>query len=129
MADSTKPAKTEVQLGDIGYESLLFDFYGGLLPEQQREIMSAYHEDDLSLAEIAEEKGMSRQGVHHALKKAEAKIAEYEENLGLVEKHIRNIKLLSEAEALMREMEAAPGNERYKEQISVLMKKIREVAE
>ena len=51
--------------------SLLYDFYGGLLTEKQRQVMELYHEENLSLAEIAEEFGISRQGVHDTLKKAE----------------------------------------------------------
>jgi predicted DNA-binding protein YlxM (UPF0122 family) len=67
--------------------SMLYDYYGGLLGERQREIFSLYHEDDLSLSEIAETIGITRQGVHDALKKAESALAEYEDKLGLVERH------------------------------------------
>ncbi|MBQ1406573.1 MAG: helix-turn-helix domain-containing protein [Eubacterium sp.] len=66
-------------------ESLLFDRYGGLLTEKQRGVMRLYHEENLSLSEIAEEYGISRAAVHDALKKAENKLAEYESALGLVE--------------------------------------------
>ena len=64
--------------------SLLYDFYGKLLPDRQRELIELYNEDDMSLAEIAEEKGISRQAVHEAVKKAEKALKEYEEKLGLV---------------------------------------------
>jgi predicted DNA-binding protein YlxM (UPF0122 family) len=67
--------------------SLLYDYYGGLLGERQNRVFSMYHEDDLSLAEIAELTGVTRQGVHDALKRAEARLAEYEETLGLVARH------------------------------------------
>jgi predicted DNA-binding protein YlxM (UPF0122 family) len=67
--------------------SLLYDYYGGLLGERQNQIFSLYHEDDLSLSEIAERTGITRQGVHDALKKSEGQLIKYEDKLGLVERH------------------------------------------
>jgi predicted DNA-binding protein YlxM (UPF0122 family) len=66
--------------------SLLYDFYGQLLTEKQRELLKLYHEDNYTLSEIAEEYGISRQGVHDAVKKAEKALYEYEDKLGLVSK-------------------------------------------
>lgn len=66
--------------------SLLYDFYGQLLTAKQRELLKLYHEDNYSLSEIAEEYGISRQGVHDAVKKAEKSLHAYENKLGLVNK-------------------------------------------
>ena len=66
--------------------SLLYDFYGELLPNRQKEVFTLKYEDDLSLAEIAEELGISRQGVHDALKNGEKALQRYEEKLGLVKR-------------------------------------------
>ncbi len=66
--------------------SILLDFYGSILSERQFEIMDFYYNDDLSLAEIAAEVGISRQGVRDALKKAENIIIEIEEKLELADK-------------------------------------------
>ena len=66
--------------------SLLFDFYGQLLTAKQQELLKLYHEDNYSLSEIAEEYGISRQGVHDAVKKAEKALHEYENKLGLISK-------------------------------------------
>ena len=66
--------------------SLLYDFYGELLSERQKEVLTLRYEDDLSLAEIAEELGISRQGVHDALKNGEKALQKYEEKLGLVKR-------------------------------------------
>ena len=66
--------------------SILLDFYGSILSERQFEIMDYYYNDDLSLAEIASEVGISRQGVRDALKKAEGIITEIEEKLELADK-------------------------------------------
>ena len=71
---------------DITRQSLLYDFYGELLTERQKEVMELYNEENLSLAEIAEEFGISRQGVHDALHKAQKALEDYEQKLGLVER-------------------------------------------
>ncbi|MBE6584994.1 MAG: DNA-binding protein [Ruminococcaceae bacterium] len=65
----------------IGY---LLDFYGEVLPERRREIMDLYYNDDLSLAEIAETIGITRQAVREAVKKTETELYFYEEKLGLL---------------------------------------------
>lgn len=63
--------------------SLLFDFYGQLLSLKQHEAVSLYYNDDLSLAEVAEVMGITRQGVRDLVKRSEAELYEYEQKLGL----------------------------------------------
>ena len=63
--------------------SLLFDFYGETLTEKQRELFDLYYNEDLSLAEIAEHAGITRQGVRDSIKRAEGTLLEMEERLGL----------------------------------------------
>ncbi|MEE0265746.1 MAG: YlxM family DNA-binding protein [Acutalibacteraceae bacterium] len=63
--------------------SLLLDFYGQLLSEKQLEIMDYYYNDDLSLREIADIVGITRQGVHDTIKRSEAFLEELENKLGL----------------------------------------------
>ena len=65
---------------EIGF---LLDFYGDILPERRRDIMDLYYNDDLSLAEIAEQFGITRQAVREVIKKTEADLCFYEEKLGL----------------------------------------------
>ena len=62
----------------------LYEFYGALLSKRQREATALYYEENCSLAEIAEEFGISRQGVYDALHSAEKALEGYEEKLGLV---------------------------------------------
>ena len=81
--------------------SLLYDFYGGLLTEKQRQVMELYHEENLSLAEIAEEFGISRQGVHDTLKKAEHLLTEYEDKLGLVAKLMKSRHAIAEIDRII----------------------------
>lgn len=63
--------------------SLLLDFYGQLLSEKQFEIMDYYYNDDLSLREIADIVGITRQGVHDTIKRSETFLEELENKLGL----------------------------------------------
>ena len=66
--------------------SLLLDFYGEVLNEKQREILDLYYNEDLSLAEIAESNGLTRQGVRHVIKKAEEAVTLLESKLGLAQR-------------------------------------------
>ncbi len=63
----------------------LLDFYGDVLSDRYRSILDLYYNDDLSLAEIAESEGISRQGVRHLIKKGEEELFFLEEKLGLAE--------------------------------------------
>ncbi len=66
--------------------AFLLDFYSELLDGHTGNIMKAYYHDDLSLAEIAEDEGISRQGVRHVIKKGEEQLEFYESRLKLSEK-------------------------------------------
>lgn len=66
--------------------TFLLDFYGDMLTPKQRDVVDCYYNEDLSLAEIAEEKGITRQGVRDAVKRAEQQLLEMEERLGLAER-------------------------------------------
>ena len=65
-------------------QSMLLDFYGDLLTDKQRECFSLYYNEDLSLSEIAEQRGISRQGVWDNIRHAEAALREIEEKTGLI---------------------------------------------
>ena len=67
---------------DIFKSSLLYDFYGELLTEHQKAIYEDVVFNDLSLSEIAKEKGISRQGVHDMIKRCDRILNGYEEKLG-----------------------------------------------
>jgi len=66
--------------------TMLFDFYGDLLTGKQREYFDLYHNEDLSLSEIAEKTGISRQGVYDIINRAEKALAEIEHKSGVVRK-------------------------------------------
>ena len=63
----------------------LFDYYGKLLTENQQEQIRSYYLLDMSLAEIAEETGISRQGVRDGIKRAEAALIDYEHKVGFMQ--------------------------------------------
>ena len=64
--------------------TMLFDFYGELLTERQKEFFDLYYNEDLSLAEIAENAGISRQGVRDVIVRAEAAMSEIEEKTHII---------------------------------------------
>lgn len=66
--------------------SLYNDYYGSLLTDYQRELIDGYYNLDMSLSELAEEHGISPQGVRDALKRAEKQLQLYEDRLSLVKK-------------------------------------------
>ncbi len=69
--------------------SFLLDFYGEMLSEKQRGILDLYYNEDLSLAEVAESNGLTRQGVRHILKKAEDELINLENKLGLANRFVK----------------------------------------
>ena len=93
---------------EIGY---LLDFYGDVLSERKRTVLDYYYNDDLSLAEIAEEIGISRQGVRELIKKAGEELMFYEEKLGLA-KRFQTLEEQTEELISLMEQEGIVGNVR-----------------
>lgn len=87
----------------IGRLALLYDFYRQLLTEKQQEIISLYYEQNLSLGEIAEDLGVSRQAVHDIVRRCEKTLENYEQKLGLVAKYLKERSKLIEADELLKE--------------------------
>ena len=91
--------------------SVLFDAYGSLLTGDQQNMFDLYYNEDLSLAEIAEHTGLSRQGVRYAIKHAEEALINYEEKLGLSKKAELLIEHLNNAEEIVKILKANHPNE------------------
>ncbi len=66
--------------------AVLMDFYGEMLTEKQRSFLEYYYNDDLSLSEIAENEGITRQGVRDAIKRAETQLRDMENRLGVAKR-------------------------------------------
>ena len=73
-------------------QTLLYDFYGELLTERQQQVYESVVLEDYSLSEVAEDLGISRQGVHDMIKRCNHTLEEYESRLHLVEKFLCNRK-------------------------------------
>ncbi|NBH14109.1 DNA-binding protein [Lachnospiraceae bacterium] len=83
-------------------QTYLYDFYGDLLTEHQRNIYEEYVWNDLSLSEIAQEKGISRQGVHDLVRRCDRILADYEEKLHLLERFLKNKEKILKIQTLSR---------------------------
>ena len=85
---------------ELQQNNLLFDFYTGLLTPRQREVFSMHYMEDMSMTEIAVVVGTSPQAVQDMLKRTKAKLKKFEEQLGLVKKHLLQKKIVAEVKKL-----------------------------
>lgn len=76
------------------FRTMLFDFYGELLTDKQREYFDLHYNEDLSLSEIAAGEGISRQGVWDIIRRAEETLRRFESRTGLVARFARERQLL-----------------------------------
>ena len=84
--------------------TMLLDFYGELLTEKQRGCFDMYYNEDLSLSEIAELQGISRQGVRDLLMRTESTLREIEEKIGVVAKYIQRRNLVADLQERFGEL-------------------------
>ena len=83
-------------------QTFLYDFYGELLTEHQQNIYEDFVLNDLSLSEIAEEAGISRQGVHDLIKRCDRILEGYEEKLHLLERFLNTKEKITKIRTLTR---------------------------
>lgn len=93
----------QVQVG------LLFSFYRNMLTDRQIECVDLYYNEDLSLSEISEHLGITRQGVRDNIKRAEHMMCDIEDKLGLVAKFLKIQDRLSDIDDIIREIEKSPN--------------------
>ena len=86
-------------------QGLLYDFYGELLSAHQRQIYESIVYENLSLSEIAEEHGISRQGVHDIVKRCDKALMEYEKKLKLISRFMKMKEKIQEIDDLTRHYE------------------------
>lgn len=99
--------------------AILLDVYGGMLTEKQSDTLNLYYNEDFSLSEIAENHGITRQGVHKCIRTSEEYLTQLEETLGYAEKYQKLYKIADELEALVNSS-VDNGSKEY----SKLMKRI-----
>lgn len=86
---------------------LLLDCYGSLLTERQRELLEGYYDEDLSLSELAEPLGISRQAVHDSIRRGERQLEAFEAQMGMAARLKACRALFSEISALSRQLPAS----------------------
>lgn len=104
--------------------NLLLDFYGNMLTEKQRQIMSLYIEEDSSLSEIANEINTSRQAVYDAVKSSENILKTYEEKLKCVERFLSNRAIIISAIKTLEDMPLAGENNK---KVQVIIENLKSV--
>jgi len=108
--------------------TMLFDFFGDLLTEKQREYFDLYHSEDLSLSEIAEMTGISRQGVYDIISRSEKTLEEFERKTGVLQRWNETRAELEKAEALSIKLQQAcqsdPGSVILAEELSKILAKL-----
>ena len=85
--------------------TMLFDFYGDLLTEKQREYYHLHYNEDLSLGEIAQLYGISRQAVYDIIHRAEVLMVSFEEKTGFLDKTVKRLQIL---EQMAQDIQALP---------------------
>ena len=101
-------------------QTLLYDFYGELLTDHQKKIYEDVILNDFSLSEIAEEAGISRQGVHDLVKRCNRILIDYEEKLHLVEKFLNTKEKMNQIYRLAKDYE--------KSEVTKTLKMIEEIS-
>lgn len=101
---------------------ILFDFYGKLLSPRQLSVIELFYMDDLSLVEIGEELDITRQGVYDTLKRAEKKLYQYEDNLGLVYEFKKNSLAIKSIIEISKDLSIDLRNKRHIEKENILVK-------
>ncbi len=107
-------------MNDILHLTLLFDFYGELLTEKQKQVFSLHYQDDLSLSEIGEELSISRQAVRDLLKRTEKILLDYEQKLGLVARFQEQKKSVRQMLEIMQDLEIDGLSEKRMRQIETM---------
>ena len=112
-------------MDDILQLTLLYDFYGELLTEKQKQVYELHYQNDLSLTEIGEELSISRQAVRDQLKRTEKILQDYEEKLQLVSRFQTQKKAVQEMKHIMEGLEKKNSDAAVVKAVSK-MKKIAE---
>lgn len=115
-----------IEMERIVEQTMLYDFYGELLTDHQKAVYEDVVLNDYSLSEVAEEYGISRQGVHDLVKRCNTILANYEEKLHLVEKFLKT-KELADSIRELTENYKATGDASCMDEISRICGEIEEL--
>lgn len=109
--------------------TMLYDFYGELLTERQQEFFDLYYNEDLSLAEIAENYGISRQGVRDVIVRAEGIMTEMEDKTGIIKRFHLMQKQLSSASENLDKIISINSEKYYDRELDTLAREVKETIE
>ena len=109
---------------------LLYDFYGGLLTEKQRQTLELYYLENWSLAEIAAAGGVSKQAVHDLLHRSERLLEDFEAKLGLLQRFMEQQTVLQQVSAKLQQVIASlPEHENNRRILTEIHRQIIDLAE
>lgn len=109
--------------------TMLYDFYGELLTERQQEFFDLYYNEDLSLAEIAENYGISRQGVRDVIVRAEGIMTEMEDKTGIIKRFHQMQKQLSAASESLDKIISINSDKYFDRELDNLARDVKETIE
>ena len=117
------------RMDELFEKSLLYDFYGELLTEHQQAVYQSFVFDDMSLAEVAEEQGITRQGVHDLVKRCDKILQGYEEKLHLVSKFVSIKKKVTRIGELTEFSDTGFSDDDFKRKLSDINKLTQDILE
>lgn len=106
--------------------TMLFDFYGELLTDRQKEFYDLYYNEDLSLSEIAENYGISRQGVRDVIVRAENYMTEIEDKTGLLKRFMQrtpHVERIAEAASQLRQLNSRRYEDHQLEELATVLER------
>ncbi|MGM9607717.1 MAG: YlxM family DNA-binding protein [Oscillospiraceae bacterium] len=109
--------------------TMLYDFYGELLTDRQKEFFDLYYNEDLSLAEIAENYGISRQGVRDVIVRAEGIMTEMEDKTGIIKRFHLMQKQLSSASENLDKIISINSDKYFDRELDSLAREVKETIE
>lgn len=110
-------------------KSLLYDFYGELLTDHQKEVYGEYIHEDLSVTELSQILGISRQGAHDMVRRCDRILHGYEEKLHLVAHFLQIKKMVSEVREIALRAAAADSSEQVRSSMDRIVKLSEDILE
>jgi len=109
--------------------AMLYDFYGDLLTQRQKEFYDLYYNEDLSLAEIAENYEITRQGVRDTIVRAEKTLEDIEEKTGLIQRHHRMRSTAAELQTICQRLQTLNQEKLHNTEVAHLCQKMSKAIE
>lgn len=109
--------------------AVLLDFYGAMLTEKQRDVIDLYYNQDLSLSEIAEHEGITRQGVRDSIKRGEVLLFELEDKLKMFDTYIETLHAMQSIRYVAERIEKENNTYHYSVHLTENVKQLKGIAD